>query len=219
LGKAEISVLIPLVVIILIAQSINKNFLSWDNVTSIMRSSSFIAIIALGMTFVFITRELDLSVGSVVALSSMVTGLLLTKGVGWSVAIMAGILSGFVCGLITGFLIVKFNIPAMIGSLGTQFIFRGIVFVVTEGLPLYPMPEGFEKIGLGNTLFIPNPVIVYIILAVILAFVLSRTVYGRSVYAIGGNADTAWLCGINVNLIRQSTYWIVGALQASWECF
>jgi ribose transport system permease protein len=128
------------------------------------------------------------------------------------IAVIGGILSGTVCGLVSGYVIVHFNIPSMIGSLGMMFMLRGIVFVVTEGQPLYPMPDGFEYIGLGAFLGFPIPALVFVILAIIFGYVLKNTTYGRSIYAIGGNKETAWLCGINVNLIRMSTYWLSGTL-------
>ncbi|MDR1132955.1 MAG: ABC transporter permease [Synergistaceae bacterium] len=210
IGRPEVSVLVPMVVLISIAQAVNRSFLSWDNLTSIFRSNSFVAIIAIAMTFVFIALELDLSVGSVVALTSMIAGLLLVRGVPPVIAVIAGVLSGTVCGLVTGYVIVHFNIPSMIGSLGMMFILRGVVFVVTEGQPLYPMPDGFERMGLGSFLNFPIPALVFVVLAVIFGFILKNTIYGRTIYAIGGNRETAWLCGINVNLVRMSTYWLTG---------
>jgi ribose transport system permease protein len=210
LSRPEVSVLVPMIVLIVMAQTVNRSFLAWDNLTSIFRSNSFVAIIAIAMTFVFIALELDLTVGSVVALTGMIAGLLLMRGVPPVIAVLVGILSGTFCGVLTGYIIVHFNIPSMIGSLGMMFILRGVVFVVTEGQPLYPMPEGFDEMGLGSFLNFPNPAWVFLVLAVIFGFILKNTTYGRSIYAIGGNKDTAWLCGINVNLVRMSTYWLSG---------
>jgi ribose transport system permease protein len=210
IGRPEVSVIVPMIVLIVIAQSMNRNFLSWNNLTSIFRSTSFVAIIAVAMTFVFIALELDLSVGSVVALTSMITGMCLMRGIPPLLSVAAGILSGTACGLVTGYVIVHFNIPSMIGSLGMMFILRGVVFVVTEGQPLYPMPEGFDYIGLGSFANFPVPALVFIALALVFGYILRNTIYGRSIYAIGGNKETAWLCGINVTLIRMSTYWLTG---------
>lgn len=210
--NSSVSVFLLLLLLTGIAEFMNPMFLAWDNLTSIFRSTAFTAIIALGMTFVFIALELDLSVGSVVGLSGIIVGLLLKEGVPIPIACLAGVLSGFVSGLVTGFVIVHFNIPSMIGSLGMQFILRGIVYVVTKGVPLYPLPEGFEVLGLGNVFGLPTPMVIFIVLAVVFAHVLRNTTYGRAIYAIGGNKDTAWLCGLNVKVLRMSTYWITGAL-------
>ncbi|MDR0362965.1 MAG: ABC transporter permease [Planctomycetota bacterium] len=210
--NSSASVLVLLVILIVIGRFMNSSFLDWGNLTSIFRSTSFVAIIALGMTFVFIALELDLSVGSVVALSGIVVGMLLKEGVPIPVACAAGVLSGLASGIVTGFVIVHFNIPSMIGSLGMQFILRGVVYVVTKGIPLYPLPEGFEKLGLGSVLGVPTPWMVYMALALIFWYLLKHTTYGRAIYAIGGNKDTAWLCGLNVKTLRMSTYWITGAL-------
>lgn len=207
-----VSVLVPLVVLTTIAQSINGYFLTWGNLSGILRSTSFTAIIALGMTFVFIALELDLSVGAVVGISGIVVGMLLKAGVSIPISMLGGVLSGLVSGMITGFVIVHFNIPSMIGSLGMQFILRGVVYVVTKGNPLYPLPEAFQFWGLGSVFGVPVPMIIFVVFAVIFGYVLKNTTYGRSVYAIGGNKETAWLCGINVKLIRMSTYWITGTM-------
>lgn len=210
--NSSASVLVLLFILVAVGWGMNRSFLDWGNLSSIFRSTSFVAIIALGMTFVFIALELDLSVGSVVALSGIIVGMLLKEGVPIPIACIAGVLSGLASGLVTGFVIVHFNIPSMIGSLGMQFILRGVVYVVTKGIPLYPLPDGFEQLGLGNILGVPTPWMIYMVLAVFFWYLLKHTTYGRAIYAIGGNKDTAWLCGLNVKLLRMSTYWITGAM-------
>lgn len=210
--NSSMSVLLLLAILIMVGQAMNSHFLEWGNLMSIFRSTAFTAIIALGMTFVFIALELDLSVGSVVGLSGIIVGLLLKEGVPIPIACLAGVVSGLISGVVTGFVIVHFNIPSMIGSLGMQFILRGIVYVVTKGVPLYPLPDGFEVLGLGNVFGLPTPLVIFIVLAVIFAHVLRNTTYGRAIYAIGGNKDTAWLCGLNVKTLRMSTYWLTGGL-------
>lgn len=208
--RQEIGIVLPILVLVILAELMNPTFLSWDNLTDILRSTSFTAIIAIAMTFVFIALELDLSVGSVVGLAGVVVGYLMILHVPIWLAVIAGILIGTVCGVITGYLIVNFEIPSMIGSLGMLFIYRGIVFVVTEGRPLYPLPEKFSNLGLGSFLGLPIPAVVFLILAVIFGYILKNTIYGRYIYAIGGNKETAWLCGINIRKIRMSTYWLTG---------
>ena len=213
LNKQEFNVFILILIMGLFAWLVSPSFLTWSNIASILRAMSFMSIVALGMTFVFIAGELDLSIGSVVAFSGMVMGdLVLNRGVPTVIAIACGIISGLICGIITGFITVQFNIPAMIGSLGTQFIIRGIVFVYTSGNPITPLPKGIEKLGLGNILGIPTPMVVLIVLSLIFAFILHKTTYGRKIYAIGGNKDTAWLCGINVKLTRISVYCLTGIM-------
>ena len=213
LNKQEFSVFILIIIMGLFAWTVSPSFLSWGNLASILRAMSFMSIVALGMTFVFIAGELDLSIGSVVAFSGMIMGdLVLNRGVSTGVAITCGILTGLICGLITGFITVQFNIPAMIGSLGTQFIIRGIVFVYTSGNPISPLPKGIETLGLGNIAGIPTPTVVLLVLSIIFAFLLHKTTYGRKIYAIGGNKDTAWLCGINVKMTRISAYCLTGIM-------
>jgi ribose/xylose/arabinose/galactoside ABC-type transport system permease subunit len=210
--RQEIGVIIPMVILIVLVGIINPMFLSLDNLTSIFRSTAFTAIIALGMTFSFIALELDLSVGAVVALSGVTTGLLLVNNCPIWLAIIGGILTGLICGLVTGYLIVHFQIPSMIGSLGMMFVIRGIVFVITLGNPLYPLPVAFVTLGMGSVFGIPIPALIFIIIALIFGYILKNTTYGRYIYAIGGNRETAWLCGINVERIKMSTYWVTGSL-------
>ncbi len=212
INKPIVSVLVPFILLLVIGGIVNPTFLGWNNLTSIFRSMAFIAIIAIGMTYAFIAKELDLSVGSVVALAGMICAMLMINGVNMIVAIIVGVIAGTVCGMITGFIIVRFGIPTMIGSLGMMFAYRGIVYVITSGNSLYPLPEGFELLGLGSIFGIPTPFVIFIILAIIFGYILKNTAYGRSIYAIGGNTETAWLSGIKVDLIRMTTYWMTGAM-------
>ena len=210
--RPTISTSLPLIVLVVVATLINPNFLTWSNVTSIMRSYVFIALIALGMTFIFIEKDIDISVGSLLGLSGAVAGYLMVEGVPVVAAILIAIVISILCGFLTGFFIVHFDIPPMIGSLGMQFMLRGVIYIMTEGTPIYPLPEEFTAITKINLGGIPLQMFIYILFALICGFLLHKTVYGRYIFAVGGNADTAWLCGINVKFVRISAYCLTGFL-------
>jgi len=164
----------------------------------------------MGMTMVFISGGLDLSVGSVVGLSGLITALALTKGVSVPFSILLGLLVGLTIGLINGFCVIKLRIPAMIVTLGMLFIARGFINVITEGKPVYPLPDAFNRIATTNIWGLNISVCFLIVLAIIVEFILRKTTYGRSIHAIGGNTETARLSGIRVDRISMSVYMISG---------
>ncbi len=217
----EMGILIPLVLICLVTEIINPVFLSPFNIASVLRAISMTAIIAISMTFVLVTGGLDLSIGSVVAMSGMVTAGALKWGESslpvWpliALAVLAGLFAGVLVGLFNGVLISYVKIPALIVTLGSLYAVRGLVEVVTGGVPIYPLPENFLILGQGNFLGLPLPFFVVIALAVLAHVVLTQTTYGRSVYAVGGNEETARLSGINVERVKLSVYAFSGLLSA-----
>jgi len=181
---------------------------------NVFRSTGFTMIGAIGMTFVLITGGLDLSVGSVLALGGVATGLAFQAGLPTPVAILIGIFIGVVIGCINGLMVTRAKIPPLIVTLGMMYIARGIVSVLTKGTPIYPLPEGFQ--ALEQTRFFTIPAIVFIALsiAIIAHFILSKTPFGRSVYAVGGNAEAARISGINNRKIVFSAYLIASTLAA-----
>ncbi|MFC5405324.1 ABC transporter permease [Cohnella soli] len=214
LSVSESGIFLTVVLISLIVGLINPVFFSFDNIMNVLHNTSFTLIVAIGMTFVLVSAGLDLSVGSFLALGSLFTGICLREGVPIPLALLIGIGVGAVGGWINGFIVVKFKIPPLITTLGTMYMGRGLVLIITKGTPVYPLPEAFGKIDQGVAFGINYSVFIALILAVIGHFVLTRTVFGRSVYAVGGNEETARLSGINVNRVKLVVYIIVGALSA-----
>lgn len=206
----EIGVLIPLVAICVIVGIVNPIFFSFYNLISISRSISLTTIIAVAMTFVLVGREIDLSVGSIVGLSGVVCGLMLVHNLPVPLAIVGGIVTGTLVGLMNGLIAVRFSIPSFIVTLGMLYAARGVVHVTTIGRPIYPLPKAFYFPGQGTILGIPFVVYVAIAFAVVGHFFLSKTIYGRHVYAVGGDIETALRAGINVNRIRVSTLVLTG---------
>ncbi|WHH60748.1 ABC transporter permease [Petroclostridium sp. X23] len=210
----ESAIIILILLLTLITQISNPVFLSGDNIVNILRSCSFVLITALGMTFVMIAGGIDLSVGSVVGLGGVVTGFALQAGLGSFVSVALGLIAGMIIGFVNGYFIVKFNIAPMIMTLGTLYIARGIIYVLTEGVPVYPLPSEFQAIEQGTFLYLPNICWIAFVLAGIAYFMLTKTTTGRAIYAVGGNVEAARLSGIKVEKIKYLIYTISALFSA-----
>lgn len=204
--------LLALVLLSVVLSILSPYFLTTENLLSIGLQTAIIAIIALGMVFVIISGGIDLSVGSIVALSGIVTAQFLIAGVPLVLSLIAGIAAGGVVGFINGFIIAKGNLPPFIVTLGMMGVARGLSLVLTDGLPISSLPDSFTFLGNGRLLGIPVPVIILIVATLIATFVLSRTIFGRYVYSIGSNEEAAHLSGINVNINKIMIYAISGLM-------
>lgn len=171
-------------------------------------------IVAAAMTFVLIAAGLDLSVGSVIAFGGIVGSMVLAAGAPIFLGILAGVLTGAGIGFINGFVVVKFGIPPLIVTLGMMYAGQGAVLVVTRGTPVYPLPAAFNAIGQGNLAGIPYVVLIAAVVGIVAHIVLTRTTYGRMVFATGGNAETSRLSGINVNFVNLTVYILTGMAAA-----
>jgi simple sugar transport system permease protein len=167
------------------------------------------------MTLALISGNVDLSVGSVVALSSALLGVLYIKQ-GWPLplAIVAVILEATIVGCLAGLIRVRWKIPALIITLALMISLRGIAFMLTNAFPIPITDERFAYLGGGYAFGIPVPVIIFLIIAAIFIFISTRTIYGRSIYAVGGNEEAARLSGIRVNFIPISILGITAFLAA-----
>jgi ribose/xylose/arabinose/galactoside ABC-type transport system permease subunit len=210
LRKKENGIAIPLIVVVLIIYLINPVFLKFDNIVNILRQSAFVFLIGISMTFVFIGGGMDLSVGSILALSGIITGLGLLQGIPIWICILLGIGIGAFTGFLNGVFVAMFRIPSFIVTLGMMYIARGVVQYLTRGVPVYPLPEQFNFLGQGYIARIPIVVLVAAILGIIGHIILQKTIYGRSVYAVGGNLETARISGINVVSVSLLTYVLNG---------
>lgn len=214
LRMQESGIIIVTVLFICFITSVNRVFISPDNLTNILRSVGFTLITAVGMTLVLISGGLDLSVGSVMALGGVACGLAMKMGIPCWLAIILGAALGAIIGMINGYIIVKINIPPLIVTLGMQYMARGLVFILTEGVPVYPLPKMFQSIEQSQLLGIPTVVYIAFILAVIGHIILTRTAFGRAIYAVGGNVEAARISGIKTDKVRSLVYIITGALAA-----
>lgn len=192
-------------------------FLSITNVQNILRQCSMIGILALGMTYIIIAGGIDLSVGSTMALASCVAASFSTTlgtMIPLPLALLLGILVGIAVGAVNGVIVSYLGIVPFIATLGMQTAIRGLTLVYTSGRPINALTEEYVAIGKSFFLGLPTPVIIFIVLAIIAWFVLSKTVYGRYVYAIGGNEKAAIVSGLKVKRIKLSTYVIGGVVAA-----
>jgi ribose transport system permease protein len=198
-----LAILIFLCIVIAIVQPV---FISSLNILNLLRTTSYTLIIACSTSMVMISGGLDLSVGSQMGLGGILVSSLLVLGVPIPFAILLTLAINSVIGMLNGIIVVKRKIPPMIATIGTMYIARGICQAITKGKPVYPLPPGFAILGNGTILSASYSVYIAILLCVIVNYLLRNTTYGRSIYAIGGNQDTARLSGISVDKIKISTY-------------
>ena len=190
----------------------NRNFLSVNNLITVLQQSSHIAILAYAETLVIITGGIDLSLGSILAVAGVVAGKMMLAGISVPGATLCGILVGGFCGLINGVLVAKMKLVPFIATLGMQNIARGMAYVVTNSLPVSGLPESFYVIGGGKIGKIPVPVVLMLVLALLFAFLMNRCTFGRRVYAIGSNREAARLSGIKASRVQMAVFAIGGLL-------
>ncbi|MBF2777531.1 ribose ABC transporter permease, partial [Staphylococcus haemolyticus] len=180
---------IGLILLIVVISIMNSAFLDLSNLLNLLRQVSINGLIAFGMTFVILTGGIDLSVGSILALSSAFTAILITSGLDPIVALIVGVLGGFLLGVFNGVLVTFGSMAPFIATLATMTIFRGLTLVVTDGNPITNLGDSymFQLFGKGYFFGIPVPAVTMIIVFIILAIILQKTTFGRHTYAIGGN--------------------------------
>jgi ribose transport system permease protein len=192
----------------------SDEFLTGDNLANLARQVAIFGIIAVGQLLVILTAGIDLSVGSVLGLTGCVTAQLLVEGMPVPLAIVVGLLVGVALGLINGGLVAYGKLPPFIVTLGMLGIARGVVLVLTDASTVQPLPDSFGNIANGDFLGLPNLLWMFLIVVVITAFVLRRTVFGRYIYAVGSNPESARLSGVPVTAVLVSVYSIAGLLAA-----
>jgi ribose transport system permease protein len=214
--RARESGIALVVVVIMIGLSIaSPNFATADNLAIVARIVALNSIIAIGMTLAILLGGIDLSVGSVVALASVVVGYVLVRmQMPILVSILAGLLTGVVVGLINGILIVRTGVASIIITLGMMGLARGCALVITKGSTISGLPEAYLALGQGYLGLVPYPVIIMLVIAVIIHVMLSRTTFGRRIYFVGSNEDAAVLSGINVRQVKIIVFTICATLAA-----
>jgi len=186
-------------------------FLTADNLTQVVLQSAITILIGCGVFFTILIAGIDLSVGSIMALTGMVTAKLLVSGMPVLPAILVGgILFGALLGGINGFLVNRTGLHPFIITLGTLSIYRGITLIISDARPVFGLPQGFKDGIAGWIWRIPIPVIIALVIALILTFITNKTKLGRNIYAIGGNPQSAWFSGINIKLHTLIVFIISG---------
>jgi ribose transport system permease protein len=206
------------IVLFIIFSIVAKNFFTPRSVLSLLLQTSAITIMGIGVTFAIITGGIDLSIGSVIALTGTVAVMAAIAGVPIWLSMIIGLAVGVFCGFINGLMITGLNLPPFIATLGMMMVARGVALTITNA-NAYPAPEGFGELGNGAILRlgpqfpgISYPVIIMVIVAVIFSFVLTKTKVGRYIYAIGSNEEAARLSGIKVKQYKVVAYMISGLL-------
>lgn len=205
---------ISLLLICLALTLLSDRFLTIPNLTNIIRQSTINGIIAVGMTLVIFTRGIDLSVGSILAFSVVVTADTLQSGWPVFLAIVLGLAVGALMGLISGLLVTQVKIPPFIATLGVMTLGRGLALVYTDGKPITGLPESFRFLGNGYLGPIPMPIVIAFIVFGVAYIGLTKMKFGEYIYAIGNNERAARLCGIPVKRYITATYAIAGLLSA-----
>ncbi|RUQ32871.1 ribose ABC transporter permease [Peribacillus cavernae] len=185
-----------------------------NNIMNVFRQVSIIAIIGSGMTLVILIAGIDLSVGAVMAFSGAILAGILTAGFPLSVALLGALAVGLLFGVFNGFVVARFGVPSFIVTLATMVIARGMTLVYTKGYPLVVSNELYRYIGNGKFFGVPIPIIIMFAVFGFMYWMLKYTSFGRYIYAIGGNEETAILAGINVKSIKVAVFGIAGLLSA-----
>lgn len=224
----KLAALLGLLILIIAFSFSNEYFFTLNNIMTIGLQTSTIAFIGIGATCVILTGGIDLSVGSVVAISGVGGAMLINAGVPVPIGIVLGVLIGGLFGLLNGILITRFKIPPFIATLGVMMEARGLALYITNAAPVSGMPESFSQLGngalfrvveIGSNGFpivkfpgIPYPVVIMVVLGILFTFALMKLKVGRYLYAIGSNEEAAKLSGIKTDRVKIYAYVVSGLL-------
>jgi ribose transport system permease protein len=206
LKRRETGILLALILMCVAITVAAPRFATKQNMYLLSRQISLLAIVAIGEFFTILTAGIDLSVGSIIGFSGVMCGLSLAAGLPPGVAIVLGLAAGFAAGLVTGSLVAYVGLTPFIPTLAMMSIARGAIWVITKGWPVTDIPEVFMVLGRGAILGIPFPVVIMGVLALVCHWILKYTVFGRRVFAIGGNEEASYLSGVNVKRIKLFVY-------------
>ena len=214
IGGDKLVLIIAIIVVYIVFGFLNPNFLTWTNFTNILVTASLVGIVAVGHTYLIIEGQNDLSPGSLAAMSGVIAALLVSWGVPFFASLIITAVIGALVGIFNAWMINKIKIEAFIATLVSQFVIRGIAYIICDGRPVSISDPTFIQMGKLRILDIPIPVWVTIIALVVFGFILAKTRFGRSVYAIGGSRDAARLAGMNPDRIVTISFVLMGVLCA-----
>lgn len=226
----EYGAFIALVLLVVVISCVSPEFRTGSNFLNLLRQASFNGLIAFGMTCVILSDGIDLSVGSTFALSAIICAELMIHGVPAVVSVIAALFAGTILGMISGVLVTKGRLQPFIATLITMTAYRGIALIITDGKPVSRLAASiksesgaflFKVLGKGNIVFgpkdsisVPIPAVILIVLLIVFYFVLHYTTFGRRIYATGSNEKCAKLVGVNTAKIRMAVYSISGFMSA-----
>lgn len=214
LRRREAGIFIALVGLVVLITCFQPNFIGKGNLFLVSRQIALTAIIALGSLFVILTAGIDLSVGSTVGLSGFICGLAMAAGFHPILAIFAGLLTGVAVGAVNGIIVAYVGVTPFIVTLGMLYVARSTVLVLKHGDSVREISRGFIACGNGKLFGISVPVLVLVAIAVACYLLLNRTIFGRQVFAVGGNEKAAALSGVNTRRVKVLTYVLSGLLSA-----
>jgi len=217
----EYGIFLAFLLLAIVLSLSNEYFLTAGNISNVLLQTSINGILAIGMTFVILTRGIDLSVGSVVALTGIVSASFATTSATAGIvgapytpwlAYPVGILVGIACGNLVGVIVSRFSVPSFVATLGMLSAARGMTLIYGGGKPVPALTPDFRWIGTGDVFGIPMPVVLFAMVFMASWWILNRTRFGRYIYAVGGNPHAANTSGINVTRLRFAVYVISGGL-------
>ncbi len=208
----DMGVLLALIVLCLFFSFMSKRFFTTSNFLTVARQVSLAAIVGVGMTFIMITGNIDLAVGSYMAFSGVFVAIMLSYGIPWYLALFFTMIAMGAVGMLVGTIVAKQKLSALIITLAMMLVARGIALSYANGAPIFIKDEKFLFLGTGYIGPIPIPVVIMFFILVIAQFVLKKTKFGRYVYAVGGNEEAAISSGINAARIKIAVYVISGML-------
>lgn len=212
----DLGVLIALILLVIVIGIISPEFRTVSNFLSLFRQSSINGFIAFGMTCVILTGGIDLSVGSVLALSTALCAGFIRGGMPVGIAMLLALVIGTLLGAVSGLLVTKGRLQPFIATLVTMTVYRGLTMIYMDGKPISDLGDSFtlKVVGKGNFYHIPIPVLLFVAVFAIMMFILEKTTFGRRVYATGSNEKSAKLAGVNVDKTKLITYAISGGMAA-----
>jgi ribose/xylose/arabinose/galactoside ABC-type transport system permease subunit len=213
--QSTLSTLIPLVLLWIALTIASPYFLTFDNAVNVLLNAAPLALIAGGMTLTLIAAEIDLSVGSVVALVGSLAALLsVNVGAPWPIVLIGAIAAGAVVGVVNGWFTTRLGMPSFVATLAMLGIARGLALLITQGKPIYGLSDTIAWLGQGELWIVPVPIVLAALILAALHFALSRTRFGLNVYAVGGNPEAARLSGVDVPGVKMAVL-VLSAVLAS----
>ena len=209
-----VALLLALAVIVIAFSLLSPYFLKWKNIQSIVKFASSTGIIATGITFVLIAGSMDLSTGTVAALAGVVISALMKYDIidNWFLGVIAGLVTGLLCGALNGMCITVLKINPFITTLATQNIFKGIAYIITGGTAFTIRNDKFNAIAQSRIFGFPVIAIYFLVIILAFGWILKNTRFGRNVYSIGGNAEASFLAGISLKKTRFCLYTLSATL-------
>lgn len=214
LGKYfnQISILCIILILAILFTILNAAFITPDNLMNIVRQASVNIIMAMGVTFVMVSGEIDMSIGGVACLSGISAALMLKSGMNIALVIPLGLCIGLAVGFVNGFVVTRFKLPSMIVTLAMMNITNGTASLLTSGTAVYGLPEGFSFLGRGYVGIFPFQVVVMVVIVAAAWVILSKCLFGRYAYAIGGNETVTRLAGVKVVHFKIAYFMICSVL-------